>query len=126
MLVDAVAGVPGTGTVVLARSTRLSARKLWIGFAVRASGAVRVDDGARRALTERAVSLLAAGVTGVEGRFEPGDAVELTGPDGVVFGKGLVRVPSAVLAAVAGHRTGDLPEGTAHEVVHRDDLVVLS
>jgi len=30
-----------------------------------------------------------------------------------------------VLAAVRGRRTADLPEGVPHEVVHRDDLVVL-
>ncbi len=125
VLADAVAGVPGVGTVVVPRAGRLSARKLWIGFAVRAAGVVRVDDGARRALTERAVSLLAAGVIGVDGRFEPGDAVEIAGPDGAVFGKGLVRIGSLPLATLAGRRTGDLPEGTPHEVVHRDDLVVL-
>jgi glutamate 5-kinase len=125
VLAQAVAGTPGVGTVVLPRSGRLSARKLWIGFAVRASGVVRVDAGARRVLTEKAVSLLPAGVTGVEGRFEPGDAVELAGPDGTVFGKGLVRLASTTLAGLAGRQTSELPDGVSHEVVHRDDLVVL-
>jgi len=36
-----------------------------------------------------------------------------------------VRVPSDVLASIAGRRTADLPDGVVHEVVHRDDLVVL-
>ena len=125
VLADAVAGVPGIGTVVLPRDARLSARKLWIGFAVRACGVVRVDEGARRALTDRAVSLLPAGVIGVDGRFEAGDAVEVAGPDGAVFGKGLVRIGAATLTTLTGRRTADLPEGTSHEVVHRDDLVVL-
>jgi glutamate 5-kinase len=125
VLADAVAGRPGVGTVVLPRGGRLSARKLWIGFAVRAAGVVRVDDGARRALTGRAVSLLPAGVTGVDGRFEAGDAVEIAGPDGAVFGKGLVRMAASVLAGLAGRQTSELPEGVSHEVVHRDDLVVL-
>jgi glutamate 5-kinase len=125
VLADAVAGMPGVGTVVVPRSARLTARKLWIGFAVRAAGVVRVDDGARRALTERGVSLLAAGVIGVDGSFEPGDAVDVAGPDGTVFGKGLARLGAGALASVAGRRTADLPEGTPHEVVHRDDLVVL-
>jgi glutamate 5-kinase len=124
VLLDAAKGVGGVGTVVLPRAGRLSARKLWIGFAVGAAGIVQVDEGARRALTERSVSLLPAGVVGVDGRFEPGDAVEIAGPDDVVFGKGLVRVSSTQLAVLKGRRTGDLPEGTPHEVVHRDDLVV--
>ena len=122
---DAVAGVAGVGTVVRPRDKRLPARELWIAFAVGAAGTVTVDDGARRALLERNVSLLPAGVVTSSGRFVAGDAVEILGPDGRPFAKGLVRVDSTTLAAVAGSRTSDLPEGTPHEVVHRDDLVVL-
>ncbi|MBW3581138.1 MAG: glutamate 5-kinase [Actinobacteria bacterium] len=125
VLVDAVAGVSGVGTVVRARTKRLPARKLWIAFAVGAAGTVVVDEGARRALLERNVSLLAAGVREVRGSFVADDAVELAGPDGRVFAKGLVRVGSAVLAGLAGRRTADLPDGVPHEVVHRDDLIVL-
>ncbi|MBA2280057.1 MAG: glutamate 5-kinase [Acidimicrobiia bacterium] len=125
VLADAVAGVPGVGTVVLPREAKLPARKLWIGFAVPAAGTVRVDDGARRALLERNVSLLPAGVVAVDGSFEADAAVEVAGPDGTVFAKGLVRVGASLLRTLAGRRTADLPEGTPHEVVHRDDLVVL-
>lgn len=125
VLRDAVAGVAGVGTVVRAREKRLPARELWIAFAVGASGTVTVDDGARRALTERSVSLLPAGVVSCTGRFVAGDAVEIRGADGKVFAKGLVKVDSTTLAATAGRRTADLPAGTPHEVVHRDDLVVL-
>ena len=125
VLRDAVAGVPGVGTVVLPREGRLPARKLWIGFAVPASGTVVVDEGARRALCERNVSLLPAGVVRVDGRFDADDAVAVATPDGTVFAKGLVRVGSATLASLAGRRTADLPDGVPHEVVHRDDLVVL-
>jgi len=122
---DAIAGVPGTGTVVHPRAKRLPARKLWIAFAVGASGTVVVDDGARDALIQRNVSLLPAGVREVQGRFQADDAVELAGLDGKVFAKGLVQVDSVTLTSLAGSRTADLPDGIPHEVVHRDDLVVL-
>jgi glutamate 5-kinase len=125
VLADAVDGVAGVGTAVVPRGRRLAARKLWIAFAVGASGVVVVDEGARRALVERGVSLLPAGVREVRGDFAADDAVEVAGPDGRVFAKGLVRVGAATLAQLAGRRTGDLPEGVPHEVVHRDDLVVL-
>lgn len=125
VLRDAVAGVAGVGTVVRAREKRLPARELWIAFAVGASGTVTVDDGARRALTERSVSLLPAGVVSCTGRFVAGDAVEIRGADGKVFAKGLVKVDSTTLADAAGKRTADLADGIPHEVVHRDDLVVL-
>jgi glutamate 5-kinase len=125
VLDDVVAGVPGAGTVIHARPRRLNARKLWIAFAVGSTGTVVVDDGARTALLDRGVSLLAAGVRAVEGDFAAEDAVEIAGLDGKVFAKGLVGLDSASLRSVAGRRTGDLPEGVPHEVVHRDDLVVL-
>jgi glutamate 5-kinase len=125
VLADVVAGAPGAGTVVHPKPRRLAARKLWIAFAVGSSGTIVVDDGARRALLERGVSLLAAGVREVNGAFDADDAVEIAGEDGKVFAKGMVRLSASALRGVAGRRTADLPEGIPHEVVHRDDLVVL-
>jgi glutamate 5-kinase len=125
VLVDAVAGVPGVGTVVVPRRRRLPARKLWIAFAVGSAGTIYVDQGARRAITERGVSLLPTGVTGAKGAFSVADAVEIADPDGEVFAKGLTRLDAAGLREVAGMQTSDLPEGVNHEVIHRDDLVVL-
>jgi len=125
VLEAAVAGVAGAGTVVHPKSRRLPARKLWIAFAVGSSGTIVVDEGARRALLDRGVSLLAAGIISVKGSFVVDDAVEIAGPDGKVFAKGLVRLGSVGLRDVAGLRTAALPEGMPHEVVHRDDLVVL-
>ena len=125
VLGDAVDGAAGVGTIIRPRERRLSARKLWIAFAVGASGTVVVDDGARSALVHRATSLLPAGVVGVEGSFDADDAVEIAGLDGRVFAKGLVRHPAGRIKEWAGLRTSALPPEVADEVVHRDDLVVL-
>ena len=125
VVAGAVAGDPGIGTVVRPHDRRLPARKLWIAFAVGASGTVVVDDGARRALTERGTSLLPAGVVDVHGTFDAEDAVEIVDASGRVFAKGLVRHPAYRVKEWAGRRTADLPPDLPHEVVHRDDLVVL-
>ena len=122
----AVAGEPGIGTVFRPRPRRLPARKLWIAFAVASAGTLMVDEGARRAVVEGDASLLPAGVISVTGRFDSEAAVEIVGPDGIVFAKGLVRHPAERIGSWAGRRTSDLPEGVAHEIVHRDDLVVLA
>ena len=127
------AGIPtviaeGTGPDVLGpilagepRGTRfhggdreLSAYKLWLRFAKEPVGALHVDDGARRAVVDDGRSLLAVGVTSCEGRFDAGDAVELVGPDGVAFARG-----------VAGASASEIAERSpGHEAVHRDRLVV--
>ncbi|TMK61389.1 MAG: glutamate 5-kinase [Actinobacteria bacterium] len=120
----AIDGRP-VGTAVRARSQRLSSRKLWIAFARGAAGRVTVDAGAQRALMNQGRSLLPAGVRDVEGTFAAEDAVEIVGDDGRPFAKGLVRYSATALRQVAGRRTADLSDGQPHEVIHRDDLVVL-
>jgi glutamate 5-kinase len=125
VVTDALSGKP-VGTVVQPHAERLPSRKLWIAFAVGASGRVVVDDGARRALVSHGRSLLAAGVREVEGSFDADAAVEVVSEDGRAFAKGLVRYSATRLRAVAGLRSGDLPEGASAEVIHRDDLVVLN
>ena len=113
------------GTAVRARVDRLPSRKLWIAFARGSTGRVVVDAGARRALCDDDRSLLPAGVTSVEGSFEPGDAIEVVDEHGNAFAKGLTRYSASALSAAAGRKTKDLPKGSPHEVIHKDDLVVL-
>ena len=62
----------------------------------------------------------------VEGGFDADAAVEIVDERGAVFAKGLrALLRRRSCDAVAGRRTADLPEGLPHEVVHRDDLVVV-
>ena len=123
-LVDAVAGVAGVGTTVAAHDRKVSARKLWIGFAGEAEGTIVVDDGARKALVERNVSLLPAGVTAVTGEFMEGDLVEICDSVGIMIARGVARVDATTAKGNQGKRTDELAE-SAGVVVHRDDLVLL-
>jgi glutamate 5-kinase len=51
--------------------------------------------------------------------------VDVVGTDGVTFARGMVFVEAGQLRKVAGRHTSDLPPGMVHEVIHRDDLVLL-
>ena len=125
VLPDAFAGTAGVGTFVKPRLARLPARKLWIAFAMAAAGTIVVDEGARAALVQKGVSLLPAGVREVRGDFLPDDAVEVAGPDGVVFAKGISCHGAKELTEWMGWKTAQLPPDVPAEVVHRDDLVIL-
>lgn len=70
----------------------MSARHRWIAFASRPRGVIHVDDGAVEAVVERNGSLLAAGITRIEGNFVRGDVVEVRGPSGTLVARGLIRV----------------------------------
>lgn len=113
------------GTTFAAHERRLPARKLWIAFASRIAGSIVVDGGARRALVEHPTSLLPAGVVDVIGAFDQDATVDVVDTDGRIFARGMVSLDSDRLRNVAGRQTRDLPTGLTHEVIHRDDLVVL-
>lgn len=125
VLTDVVDERSGVGTVVRPRKSTLGARKLWIAFALGSSGTITVDDGAKQAIISKGVSLLPVGVTGADGEFVAGDAVEICGPDGAPFAKGLVRCSEPEVVATQGQRSVDLPADFPGEVIHRDHLVVL-
>ena len=125
VLDEVLQAAPGVGTRFRPRDRRLPARKLWIAFAIGSSGIIEVDEGARHALIVGGRSLLPAGVVSSTGEYAIDDAVEIAGPGGKIFAKGLVRHPAAVVATWAGHRSEQLPDDLPPVVVHRDDMVVL-
>jgi len=126
VLAKSLSQVKGAGTQFLPHNRQLSARKLWIAFAAHNAGVIIVDLGAKAALIDRNTSLLHAGVVEVHGDFLQGDTVEISDIDGGVFARGMVSVDAIQASAAAGRQSSDLPEGIPHELVHRDDLVVLS
>jgi glutamate 5-kinase len=125
---DALAGRP-TGTYFHRTGKRSADRLLWLAHASTPRGALRLDAGAVRAVTERRSSLLPAGLTGVEGDFAAGDPVDLLDESGRTVARGLVNFDARELPRLLGRSTRELARdlGPAYEreVVHRDDLVLL-
>ena len=89
--------------------------KLWLRYGKRMVGAVRVDEGAARAVTGGNASLLAVGVVEVASPFSVGDGIEILDAAGAPVARGIASVDSPALER----------RPTNVEVVHRDRLVVL-
>lgn len=124
----ALAGEP-VGTVFLPTGARTASRLLWLRHATAPRGRLHLDPGAVRAVVDRRLSLLPAGVTGADGDFRAGDPVDLLDENGHVVARGLVNFDAREMPGLLGRSTRDLARelGPAYEreVVHRDDLVVL-
>ncbi len=101
----------------------LSRRSRWIAFCSHPKGVLYADEGAVRALRESGASLLAVGVTRIEGSFRRGDVVEIKDAAGELVGRGIVPVDVATATAWAGGRA---PEGARnrHALVDREHLVL--
>ena len=128
VLADLLDGRP-IGTLFLASPERAGEKKWWIAFSRIRQGAIIVDEGARRALVSRGKSLLASGVTGVEGNIRPGEMVGILGPDRVEFARGLTNYGAEDLMKIRGCRTSQIAAILGRldyeEVVHRDSLLIL-
>lgn len=122
-----LSGAP-VGTLFLPAGVRLPSRKHWIAYALEPKGSLLIDSGAVRALKGEA-SLLAAGIDGVRGDFEPGDCVTLHGPTGEEVGRGLVRFATGDVARLAGAHSDQVEERLGRRasgiVMHRDDMVLV-
>ncbi|WP_349828899.1 glutamate 5-kinase [Brevibacterium litoralis] len=116
------------GTYFGVTHKRRSKRVLWIGHLAKPVGTIRVDAGAVKALSRRGTSLLAVGVTGIEGDFDAGDPVDIVGPQGEQFARGLVNFSADELPSMFGLTTEELEEKFGEdfvkEVVHRNDLML--
>ena len=129
-ILDGIFAGQDLGTLFLPRATRLSSRKHWIAFAAcqNQTGEVVVDQGAVGPLAQGGKSLLAAGVTGVRGKFGPGGAVKVIAPDGHTLAVGLSNYSSGDLERIKGLHSNEIEDLLGQkffgEVIHRDNLVV--
>jgi len=118
------------GTVFVPAPRKLSSRQRWIGMTVRAAGIIRIDDGAAAALRRGGKSLLASGILAVEGDFARGEIVDVTDAKQQRIARGKTNYDSAELRRIKGLKSANiaqvLGEKPFDEVVHRDNLVLLS
>lgn len=107
----------------------LASKKRWIAFFQRPQGALVVDEGAERAITQRGKSLLATGIRAADGQFDVGAMVNVQTLDGRPIARGLVEYSRAEVDRIKGHRTNEiallLGARPYDEVIHRDNMVVL-
>jgi len=122
---DLVAGARATGFSPSAQPR--ARRKQWLAGLQQPSGTLHLDDGAVRALRSGA-SLLAVGITAVDGQFERGDLVRLDSAEGII-GQGLSAYPSDQARAIIGCHSRQIAEVLDQPgrgaIIHRDDLVLL-
>jgi len=116
------------GTQFIAQTPRMAARKQWLADHLQLRGAVRLDDGAARALVAGGRSLLPIGVTEVSGDFERGEAVAIRDPDGREIARGLINYSSSearlIMRRPSSEIEGILGFTEEPELIHRDNLVL--
>lgn len=117
------------GTYVLPAQCKLTAKKHWIAFSKKPRGKLFIDEGGQRAVIRGGKSLLPAGIFGVDGGFERGDAVRLCDRDGKEFARGIISYSLAETLQIMGKQCAEIEKILGYkyrdEVICRDDLVLL-
>ncbi len=117
------------GTMLIAATASLAARKQWLADHVRLAGKLQLDAGAVRALAREGKSLLAIGVVAVEGDFGRGEIVGCFAPDGREVARGLVNYAAAETAKILRRPSAEIESILGYvvepELIHRDNLVLL-
>jgi glutamate 5-kinase len=115
------------GTELRALLPVRSARQRWLANHLRLRGRLTLDSGAVQAVTRDHKSLLAIGVSAVEGEFERGDVVACVDQHGVECGRGLINYSSTDTRRIMrqpSNRIADILGSMSDpELMHRDNMV---
>jgi len=117
------------GTLLEAEFGHIAARKQWLAGQSKISGVITLDEGAARVIREGGKSLLAVGVSAVEGSFRRGEIVRCVNSDGKELARGLInysadetrrimKQPSSKIEQILGYVDEE-------ELIHRDNLILV-
>ncbi|MBZ4200339.1 MAG: glutamate 5-kinase [Methylotenera sp.] len=117
------------GTHLQTTEMKTTARKQWLADHLQLRGKLSLDAGAIKVLKLEGKSLLAIGVTAVEGHFERGEVVACCDAEGHEIARGLVNYSSAEALRIMRQPSTDIEKilgyVEASELIHRDNLVLM-
>ena len=106
----------------------LDAKKKWIIGSLSSNGAIKIDDGASKAL-RNGKSLLAAGITRIDGFFSKGENVLVLDQNNNQLARGLSSFSSDEINKIKGKQSREIEKILGYlsktEIIHKDDMVLL-
>jgi glutamate 5-kinase len=128
VLLRLLSGEAGIGTVFAPAQRKLDSRARWIGLTKKPAGIITVDAGAAKAVCQSGRSLLATGITAVEGAFGRGAVVCIADGEGLELARGLSNYSDDEVRQIMGKKSTQFEKILGHasftEVVHRNNMVV--
>ena len=116
------------GTLLVAQTQKQQARKQWMADHLQLRGAVTVDPGAASKLQAEGKSLLAIGMTQVEGDFSRGDVIAILDVNGLEIARGLANYASAEARLICRKPSSEFEALLGYvaesEFVHRDNMIL--
>ena len=116
------------GTLLVAQTQKMQARKQWMADHLQLRGSVTVDPGAASMVLIGGKSLLPIGMTGVQGDFSRGDVIAVRGADGTEIARGLANYSSSEARLICRKVSSEFERLLGYtgesEMVHRTNLIL--
>lgn len=116
------------GTLLVAQTQKMQARKQWIADHLQLRGAVTVDAGAASKVRDEGKSLLPIGMTEVQGDFSRGDVIAIRNTEGAEIARGLANYSSAEARLICRKASSEFEKLLGYtgesEMVHRTNLIL--
>ncbi|MBH1957284.1 MAG: glutamate 5-kinase [Burkholderiales bacterium] len=116
------------GTLLVAQTQKIQARKQWMADHLQLRGAVTVDLGAATMVRDSGKSLLPIGMTGVQGDFSRGDVIAVKDADGTEIARGLANYSSSEARLICRKVSSEFEKLLGYtgesEMVHRTNLIL--
>ena len=128
-ILEKIADGQETGTLLTRSHEPLTARKLWLAGQFRIHDRLILDEGAVNVLRNSGKSLLAVGVTAVEGNFRRGDIVVCIDDKGDEIARGRVNYGANETRKILGKSSDQFEQLLGYideqELIHRDNLILV-
>ncbi|MBH2019473.1 MAG: glutamate 5-kinase [Burkholderiales bacterium] len=116
------------GTLLVAQTQKIQARKQWMADHLQLRGSVTVDLGAATMVRDSGKSLLPIGMTGVQGDFSRGDVIAVKDADGTEIARGLANYSSSEARLICRKVSSEFEKLLGYtgesEMVHRTNLIL--
>ncbi|MEO5659637.1 MAG: glutamate 5-kinase [Polaromonas sp.] len=116
------------GTLLVAQTQKMQARKQWMADHLKLRGSVTVDPGAASMVCDSGKSLLPIGMTGVQGDFSRGDVIAVRDAEGTEIARGLANYSSSEARLICRKVSSQFEKLLGYtgesEMVHRTNLIL--
>ena len=116
------------GTVFLPIEN-LPNKKRWIAYATNIQARLVVNDGAKKALTQKYTSLLPIGVLDIQGDCQKGDIVSIVDTEGNEFARGMVNYNCSDCKKILGQHSDNILDILGYKnydaIITRDNIALL-
>ena len=107
----------------------MSQKRRWIAYATNITGQIIINDGAKKAITEKDKSLLSIGVIAINGYFDKGDVISILDENKKEFARGIANYSSDECKKIIGIHSDNIAEILGYKnydaIITKDNIALI-